>query len=219
MAFTQWPRPMPRPRGRPPRLEPFRSSPVKGSEKPERVKDMKRTALALTTAVTIGMTALTATSPAEARWRGGGWGPGLAAGLVGAAVIGGIASSAYAYGPGYGYYGGYPAYGYYGGYAPAITATRLPITTAGTLQGPTATAAMVTGPPQMMTDSVRAATILAGDREVYLRKSLNRAVDNSVYRTVCWIFSDGAQLISFRGSRPAQCRDHQLRRRAGTSSQ
>ena len=111
---------MPRPRGRPPRLEPFRSSPVKDSEKPERVKDMKRTALALTTAVTIGMTALTATSPAEARWRGGGgWGPGLAAGLVGAAVIGGIASSAYAYGPGYGYYGGYPAYGYYGGYAPA----------------------------------------------------------------------------------------------------
>ena len=97
----------------------LRSLPVKGSEKPERVKDMKRTVLALTTAVTIGMTALTATSPAEARWRGGGWGPGLAAGLVGAAVIGGIASSAYAYGPGYGYYGGYPAYGYYGGYAPA----------------------------------------------------------------------------------------------------
>jgi hypothetical protein len=96
----------------------LRSPPVKGSDKPERVKDMKRTVLALTTAVTIGMTALTATSPAEARWRGGGWGPGLAAGLVGAAVIGGIASSAYAYGPGYGYYGGYPSYGYYGGYAP-----------------------------------------------------------------------------------------------------
>jgi hypothetical protein len=97
----------------------MRGSPVKGSERPERVKDMKRTVLALTTAVTIGVTALTSTSPAEARWRGGGWGPGLAAGLVGAAVIGGIASSAYAYGPGYGYYGGYPAYGYYGGYAPA----------------------------------------------------------------------------------------------------
>ena len=93
----------------PPDWNLFRSSPVKGSEKPERVKDMKRTVLALTTAVTIGMTALTATSPAEARWRGGGWGPGLAAGLVGAAVIGGIASSAYAYGPGYGYYGGYPS--------------------------------------------------------------------------------------------------------------
>ena len=83
---------------------------------------MKGKILALATAVTIGMTALTATSPAEARWRGGGWGggwgPGLAAGLVGAAVIGGIASSTYAYGPGYGYYGGYP-YRYYGGYAPA----------------------------------------------------------------------------------------------------
>jgi hypothetical protein len=96
----------------------LRNSPVKGSEKLERVRDMK-TVLALTTAVTVGMTALMPTSPAEARWRGGGgWGPGLAAGLVGAAVIGGIASSAYAYGPGYGYYGGYPAYGYYGGYAP-----------------------------------------------------------------------------------------------------
>ena len=103
----------------------MRSSPVKGSEKPERVKDMKRTVLALTTAVTIGMTALTATSPAEARWRGGGWGPGLAAGLVGAAVIGGIASSAYAYGPGYGYYGGYPSYGYYGGYAPGLLLRRV----------------------------------------------------------------------------------------------
>lgn len=97
---------------------PLRNSHVKGSEKLERVRDMKRTVLALTTAVTVGMTALTATSPAEARWRGGFRGPGLAAGLVGAAVIGGIASSAYAYGPGYGYYGGYPDYGYYGGYAP-----------------------------------------------------------------------------------------------------
>jgi hypothetical protein len=51
---------------------------------------MKRTVLALTTAATVGITALAAPSPAEARWRGGGWGPGLAAGLFGAAVIGGI---------------------------------------------------------------------------------------------------------------------------------
>ena len=81
---------------------------------------MKKAALALATAATIGVSALVAPSPAQA-WRGGwggGWGGGLAAGLVGAAVIGGIASSAYAYGPGYGYYGG-PGYGYYGGYAPA----------------------------------------------------------------------------------------------------
>src|SRR6202045_614442 len=74
---------------------------------------MKKAALALATAATIGVSALVAPSPAQA-WRGGGWGVGLAAGLIGAAVIGGIASSAYAYGPGYGYYGG-PGYGYYGG--------------------------------------------------------------------------------------------------------
>jgi hypothetical protein len=80
---------------------------------------MKKAVLALAAAATIGFTALAAPSPAEARWRGG-FGPGLAAGLIGAAVIGGIASSAYAYGPGYGYYDdGYPGYGYYGGYAPA----------------------------------------------------------------------------------------------------
>jgi hypothetical protein len=79
--------------------------------------DMKKTVLALATAATIGVSALVTPSPAQA-WRGGGWGPGLAAGLIGAAVIGGIASSAYAYGPGYGYYGG-PGYGYYGGYAPS----------------------------------------------------------------------------------------------------
>src|SRR5450432_3595102 len=78
---------------------------------------MKKTVLALATAATIGVSALVAPSPAQA-WRAGGWGPGLAAGLIGAAVIGGIASSAYAYGPGYGYYGG-PGYGDYGGYAPA----------------------------------------------------------------------------------------------------
>jgi hypothetical protein len=80
---------------------------------------MKKAVLALATAATVGFTALAAPSPAEARWRGG-FGPGLAAGLIGAAVIGGLASSAYAYGPGYGYYDGYDGYdGYYGGYAPA----------------------------------------------------------------------------------------------------
>jgi hypothetical protein len=76
---------------------------------------MKKTVFALATAVTVGVTALAAPSPAEAHWRGGGWGPGIAAGLIGAAVVGGLASSAYAYGPGYGYYGA----PYYGGYAPA----------------------------------------------------------------------------------------------------
>jgi hypothetical protein len=72
---------------------------------------MKRTVLALATALTLGAATLAAPSPAHA-WRGG-WGPGLAGGLLAGAVIGGIASSAYAYGP-YGYYG--PGYGYYGGY-------------------------------------------------------------------------------------------------------
>jgi hypothetical protein len=53
---------------------------------------MKKTALALATAATIGVSAMVAPSPAQA-WRGGwgwgGWGGGLAAGLVGAAVVGG----------------------------------------------------------------------------------------------------------------------------------
>src|SRR6267142_5180508 len=86
--------------------------------------DMKKAVLALATAATIGVTALVAPSPAQA-WRGG-WGPGLAGGLIAGAVIGGIASSAYAYDPGYGYYGGPgygdyggQGYGYYGGDAPA----------------------------------------------------------------------------------------------------
>ena len=52
---------------------------------------MKKAALAFATAATIGVTAL-APSPAQAQWRGGwgGWGPGLAGGLIAGAVIGGI---------------------------------------------------------------------------------------------------------------------------------
>lgn len=79
---------------------------------------MKKAILALVTAAVVGFTALAAPSPAEAHWRGRGFGLGLAGGLIGAAVIGGIASSAYAHGPGYGYYGGGYAPRYYGGYAP-----------------------------------------------------------------------------------------------------
>jgi|GraSoiStandDraft_16_1057320.scaffolds.fasta_scaffold345781_1 hypothetical protein len=81
---------------------------------------MRKTALVLATAATLGLTAVAAPAPAEARR---GFGPGLAGGLIAGALIGGLASSAYAYGPGYGYYGG--PYGYYGGpgyyddYAPA----------------------------------------------------------------------------------------------------
>jgi len=63
---------------------------------------------------------------ADAGWRGGGWGwgPGIAAGLVGGAIIGGaIASSRY--------YGPPPAYAYYPAYAgppaPGCYWTRIPI--------------------------------------------------------------------------------------------
>jgi hypothetical protein len=84
---------------------------------------MKRAALVLGTVATLGVTAVAAPAPAEAR---GGFGPGLAGGLIAGALIGDLASTAYGYGPGYGYYGGYaPAYyddnapGYYGGYEPA----------------------------------------------------------------------------------------------------
>ena len=84
---------------------------------------MNKTALVLATVGTLGVSAVAAPTPAEARWRGG-FGPALAGGLIAGALFGGLASSAYAYGPGYGYYG--PGYGYYGypryyggGYAPA----------------------------------------------------------------------------------------------------
>jgi hypothetical protein len=65
----------------------------------------------------LGLSSIATTSPAEARWRGG-WGAGIAGGLIAGAVIGGLASSAYGWGPGYGYYDYGPGYygaGYYGG--------------------------------------------------------------------------------------------------------
>ncbi|MCK1637778.1 MULTISPECIES: hypothetical protein [unclassified Bradyrhizobium] len=74
---------------------------------------MRKAPLALAAAAVLGLTAVTAPSPAEAHWRGGGFFPAVAGGLIAGAVIGGLASSAYAYSPAY--YGGYyPAY--YGGY-------------------------------------------------------------------------------------------------------
>jgi hypothetical protein len=79
---------------------------------------MRKAPLVLAAAATLGLATIAAPAPAQA-WRGGFF-PGVAGGLIAAAVIGGIASSAYAYGPGYGYYDGYaPGYGYGGGYAPA----------------------------------------------------------------------------------------------------
>ena len=68
---------------------------------------MKKSLLALTAVAAL---AVSMASPAYA-WRGG-WGPGLAAGVIGGAIIGGaIASHPYPYG----YYGG-PGYYYGPGY-------------------------------------------------------------------------------------------------------
>ena len=82
---------------------------------------MKKTALALTTAATLGIATIAAPGSAEAR----GWfGPAVVGGLAAGALFGALASPAYAWGP-YGYYGGYsPYYGGYssdnwGGYSPA----------------------------------------------------------------------------------------------------
>jgi hypothetical protein len=58
---------------------------------------MKRAALVLATVATLGVTAVAAPAPAEAR---GGFGPGLAGGLIAGALIGGLVSNAYGYGPG-----------------------------------------------------------------------------------------------------------------------
>jgi hypothetical protein len=81
---------------------------------------MKKTILTLLTAATVGFATLATPSSAEAHWRRGGFGPGLAGGLIAGALIGGLARPAYAYGPAYGYYDDYApvAYGSYG-YAPA----------------------------------------------------------------------------------------------------
>lgn len=76
---------------------------------------MKKTLMALVAVATLAVSAVAAPAPAHAQR---GLGVGIAAGLLGGAIIGGaIASSPYYYGPGYGYYApGYygPGYGYYG---------------------------------------------------------------------------------------------------------
>jgi hypothetical protein len=76
---------------------------------------MKKSLMALVAVATL---AVSMASPAYA-WRGGwGWGPGVAAGLIGGAIVGGaIASTAHPYGyygPGYGYGPGYVDGGPYG---------------------------------------------------------------------------------------------------------
>jgi hypothetical protein len=91
-----------------------------------RKEKMRKAALVLATAATLGLTSVAAPTAAEARGFGHhGFGPALAGGLIAGAVIGGLASSAYAYGPGYGYYA--PAYydGYYDDYAPVYGYRRV----------------------------------------------------------------------------------------------
>jgi len=92
----------------------------------KRRKEMRKAALVLATAATLGLTSVAAPTAAQARGFGHhGFGPALAGGLIAGAVIGGLASSAYAYGPGYGYYA--PAYygGYYDDYAPVYGYRRV----------------------------------------------------------------------------------------------
>jgi hypothetical protein len=54
---------------------------------------MKRIAMSALMAGALGLASVATTSPAEAHWRGGwgGWGPGIAGGLIAGAVIGGLA--------------------------------------------------------------------------------------------------------------------------------
>ena len=69
-----------------------------------KASDMKKAVLVLTTAATVGITALVTPSPAQA-WRGG-WRAGPAGGVIAGTVIGGIVAGVPAHGPGYCYYRG-----------------------------------------------------------------------------------------------------------------
>jgi hypothetical protein len=76
----------------------------------EKGEAMRKTLMALAAVVTLAVSAVAAPAPAHAQR---GFGPGLAAGLIGGAIVGGALAAPGYYGPGYGYYG--PHYGYYGG--------------------------------------------------------------------------------------------------------
>jgi hypothetical protein len=88
---------------------PLVCSPVCGSWLDEKGDAMKKSLMALAAVTTLAVSAVAA--PAHAQR---GLGVGLAAGLLGGAIVGGALAAPYGYyGPGYGYYG--PGYGYYGG--------------------------------------------------------------------------------------------------------
>jgi hypothetical protein len=72
---------------------------------------MKKSLMAFAAVATLAVSAVAAPAPAHAQR---GLGVGLAAGLLGGAIVGGALAAPYGYyGPGYGYYG--PGYGYGGG--------------------------------------------------------------------------------------------------------
>jgi hypothetical protein len=76
----------------------------------EKGEAMRKTLMALAAVATLAVSAVAAPAPAHAQR---GFGPGLAAGLIGGAIVGGALAGPGYYGQGYGYYG--PRYGYYGG--------------------------------------------------------------------------------------------------------
>jgi hypothetical protein len=81
----------------------------------EKGEAMRKTLMALAAVATLAVSAVATPAPAHAQR---GFGPGLAAGIIGGAIVGGaLAGPGYYYGPGYGYYGGQAYVGddYYGG--------------------------------------------------------------------------------------------------------
>jgi hypothetical protein len=76
----------------------------------EKGEAMRKTLMALAAVATLAISAVAAPSSAHAQR---GFGAGLAAGIIGGAIVGGaLAGPGYYYGPGYNYG---PGYGYYGG--------------------------------------------------------------------------------------------------------
>jgi hypothetical protein len=76
----------------------------------EKGEAMRKTLMAMAAIATLAVSAVAASAPAHAQR---GFGAGLAAGVIGGAIVGGALAAPYGYyGPGYGYYG--PGYGYGG---------------------------------------------------------------------------------------------------------
>ena len=76
---------------------------------------MRKTVTVLAAAATLAVANVAAPTTADARWRGGWWGPALGGFAVGAVVGSPVARPYY----GYGYYGAYDPYAYSSYYAPA----------------------------------------------------------------------------------------------------